>query len=226
MTRHPDDLDLLALASGTLGSDHPLTRHVSGCVRCRIRITELVSASAVIPAGAWRDLPPPRPPVLRTRWGGPTLSRLAIATGLGTLVTLAVVFPRLLWRGPTPDGLTSLAILTAARSEPLSPVGAAYGTLQVTYASDKAWVYLTGSGLEVPSRGRTYELWWVFGANHIRAGTFRPDADGAVALWLKAPLPAGGIPAIGVTLEPAGGTSRPTGPRIFYALLEKPRATP
>jgi hypothetical protein len=49
VSRHPEDLDLLAVASGLRPTDDPLARHVAACGTCRARAAAL---SAVMPTPA------------------------------------------------------------------------------------------------------------------------------------------------------------------------------
>ena len=63
--------------------------------------------------------------------------------------------------------------------------------------------------LDAAPSGQTYQLWFV-GADGsaVSAGTFLPGADGGAAVAL--PGAPGAAAAVGMTLEPAGGSPQPT----------------
>lgn len=72
-------------------------------------------------------------------------------------------------------------------------------------------VLLTG-GLPAAPPDRAYELWAVAGAEAVPAGVFTVDEAGRAVLRLPA-LPESKIfDKFAVTLEPAGGVPKPTGP--------------
>jgi anti-sigma-K factor RskA len=71
---------------------------------------------------------------------------------------------------------------------------------------------LLARGLPSAPAGQAYELWAIAGAQPVPAGVFTVDAAGR-ALFRLPPLPADhAFDAFAVTLEPAGGVPKPTGP--------------
>lgn len=66
---------------------------------------------------------------------------------------------------------------------------------------------LVVSGLATPPSGKTYEIWVLRGSTAQPAGLFSPAGKTAV-VRLTRPVPSGG--RVGVTVEPAGGSPRPT----------------
>ena len=67
------------------------------------------------------------------------------------------------------------------------------------------------------TRGQTYQIWWIEPNGHrVSAGTFRPQAD---LPYTTQPCfssqSVSSFVGLGVTIEPAGGSSQPTGPRVF-----------
>jgi anti-sigma-K factor RskA len=67
------------------------------------------------------------------------------------------------------------------------------------------------------SSGQTYQIWWIEPNGHrISAGTFRPESD---LPYTTQPCfssqSISNFVGIGVTVEPAGGSAQPTGPRVF-----------
>jgi hypothetical protein len=216
VTNHLDDFDLIALLSGTRAPDEAMSRHLATCGRCQRRQAELARlVAAAFPAGDLPEGEPAATPRPRPRPRGRRLFPLAV--GLLLLALFFWEWPHLAWPGPTPSGPVSLALLTAGHRTELE-TARARGTLTLAWTTGGRWALLSATGLPAPLPGHVYELWWVEGRRHIRAGILRP-ADGRLSLWLRAPLPLGRFDAVGVTLEPAPGRPRPTGPRLFFALL-------
>lgn len=102
---------------------------------------------------------------------------------------------------------------------PLQPVGdhplarQARGVLFV--AADHQHWYLTLEGLQEAPPGHVYQLWFVTeeGAA-VSGGTFASRPGERLELS-SADMPAG-TRAVAVTLEPDGGTDRPTGPQLLW----------
>lgn len=68
------------------------------------------------------------------------------------------------------------------------------------------------AGLPMPPNGKVYEVWWIGKkSGPMRAGTFMPTAQGNSTVDLTMPPEGDLILASAVTLEPAGGTDKPTG---------------
>ncbi|QMU69383.1 anti-sigma factor domain-containing protein [Streptacidiphilus sp. P02-A3a] len=88
----------------------------------------------------------------------------------------------------------------------------------VTSPSENRAVFLT-PGLPTLAAGRTYELWFDDAGVMRPAGLVAPGTGGATVL-LNGPV--GSAEGVGVTVEPSGGSPRPTGAPI--ALLAFPRA--
>lgn len=67
----------------------------------------------------------------------------------------------------------------------------------------------------VPSE-KIYELWWITeGAGPVMAGLFRPDERGLGRIEAQLPAGVGRIQAAAVTVEPAAGVPKPTGPMVL-----------
>ena len=65
--------------------------------------------------------------------------------------------------------------------------------------------------------GKTYQAWLIDAdGNRISGGLFAPVAEGGyttATIW--SPVPIGEFDGLGVTVEPAGGSEGPTGPRVL-----------
>ncbi len=78
-------------------------------------------------------------------------------------------------------------------------------------------------GFDLPPvpAGKTYELWWITEKEGpINAGLFNPNERGVGRVDTPVPTSAGAIQAAAVTIEPAGGTAKPTGPMVLLGTLK------
>lgn len=67
---------------------------------------------------------------------------------------------------------------------------------------------------------QTYELWWITEKQGpINAGLFVPGSDGVGRIDTMVPADAGAIEAAAVTIEPAGGVPKPTGPMVLIGKI-------
>jgi anti-sigma-K factor RskA len=67
-------------------------------------------------------------------------------------------------------------------------------------------------GLPAAPPDRTYELWGIAGAEPVPAGVFKVDSAGRALFRLPPLLETKPFDTFAVTLEPAGGTLKPSGP--------------
>ena len=87
------------------------------------------------------------------------------------------------------------------------------GVLYVA-ANHQHW-YLTIDGLRPCEEGRSYQLWFVpEDGEPVSAGTF--DVMEGVRVELSSESMPAATRAITITLEPAGGSERPTGPAVLH----------
>ena len=88
------------------------------------------------------------------------------------------------------------------------------GHLLISATSGRALFY--GFALPAAPPGKVYELWWITEREGpVDAGVFQPDAKGLGRVEATVPTEAGAIKASAVTIEPAGGVAKPTGPMIL-----------
>ncbi len=151
-------------------------------------------------------------PVVRLRPGrGPALLTVA-ASVLGLIaVTLGVLLAQN--KSQTAE-LTARSqevarVVTAsdARSFGGDIAGGGRGAVVISDSEGKA--VLLASSLPSPPGGSIYQMWFIDSAGKaVSAGTFAPDAGGSAAQSL-AGSPAGSA-MVGVSVEPAGGSTQPT----------------
>ena len=69
------------------------------------------------------------------------------------------------------------------------------------------------ANLPPPETGTTYQAWLIVGGAPVSAGTFDVDASGRGLHHIAATT--GSFDAVGVSLEPAGGSDQPTPDQII-----------
>lgn len=72
-------------------------------------------------------------------------------------------------------------------------------------------------GLPPSAEGKTYELWALSGDKAFPAATFKVDADGQGHFDVLPMKQAGSYERFAVSVEPAGGTSSPSGPILLQS---------
>lgn len=74
--------------------------------------------------------------------------------------------------------------------------------------------------LPAVQQNQTYELWWITEKEGpVNAGLFVPGPDGVGRVETAMPTNAGAIQAAAVTIEPAGGVTKPTGPMVLLGKI-------
>ena len=183
---------------------------------------------ALAPAQPAADTAPTQPairPARRTVW------RIALPLAAGLIVViglLAVLLARPAGNGT--DLAAIFATLTTENSAQRFTLQPGDVTDQVggelVAAGDRAVIAV--SGLPQIDSEQTFQL-WLRGADDVivSGGLFRPSGN---MTYVSVPLearPLADLAAVGVSLEPAGGspyTDRPTGPRVFFVPLTPPNS--
>jgi anti-sigma-K factor RskA len=219
-------------------------RHLLGCPACADEVrrhtevaTALAMAVAAEPPPGLRDrvlaatavtrqLPPdvaqPRrrlsPP--RSSWV-PRLATAGAVVGVAAAVTLGVV------QVSTQDRLNTVraenqaiaAVLAAPDARLTSATASVGGTATVVLSYSEQKIVFTSSGLPALPSSEVYQL-WLIGPVHARsAGLLSEASDGKTS-----PVLASGLQTddkVGVTVEPAGGTSSPTTTPILAMTLPR-----
>ena len=100
--------------------------------------------------------------------------------------------------------------LRLTRLAPLAPAPGA-GAIVAVSATNKAAVF-QAAGLPATPPGKTYELWWITKEHGpVAAGLFQAEDGRPVVAPVSLPPPGEHVLLSAVTLEPAGGVSKPTG---------------
>lgn len=232
--------NLSAYAINALDADETaaLQAHLQACDSCRAELAGYQRVSS----GLLSALPPqaPRPALKRTlvarlpsakksvrlRWQlGWSFGQLATATAL-TLLLGMNIFSSVQMRALQTQQAelarqlemeqTALAMIASPGADTL-PVsdGNVAGSLIVNREKNSAILIL--SNLPELKKGETYQIWFIEPDDgRVSAGLFEVNRDGSItiaSLASKDSLQA--YTGIGVTVEPAGGSDQPTGPKVF-----------
>jgi anti-sigma-K factor RskA len=82
------------------------------------------------------------------------------------------------------------------------------GTATLVWSGELGKSALVAKGLPVLANDKTYELWYIRGGTATPAGTMNASGSGATWRVLSGTMSAGD--AVGVTVEPRGGSDQPT----------------
>ena len=223
-------------------------RHLRGCRACESEVrgfaataTALAMATAAEPppglkqrvlaaAAVTRQSPPavagatgaahrrrPRTSASRRAW----LPRLALSAAAAGLVAAAVLGGVTVW---TQHQLTTAqaenqaiaAVLAAPDAQIASARTSAGGIATVVASHSAGSIVFTSAGLQALPPSKVYELWFL-GKTARPAGLLPPARAGRTAPVLAAGLAVGD--KVGVTVEPAGGSSSPTTTPIVVLTL-------
>jgi anti-sigma-K factor RskA len=211
---HPEGEELVALLLGDVTDDErrELERHLDECSACEAVFEELATTTGELAMAAPPAPPPPglRAAVLdgireaespsvpatprrRSRWL--RWPRIAVPALAAVAVAAAIVFAVQASEGPT------------TRTVALSG-----GAGSVHVQGSSAW--MDPSGMTPAPAGRTYEVWVIRDGTPRPAGTF---PDGTARVSLSQDVAPGDV--IAVTVEPAGGSAKPTSSPVASAQL-------
>jgi anti-sigma-K factor RskA len=217
-------------------------RHLRGCPACAAEVREyaevvtaLAMAVAAEPppglrdrvlaaAAVTRQLPPEvaeprrRPALPRSTWL-PRLATAGAVVGVAAAVTLGVVLVS------TQDRLNTVqaqnqaiaAVLAAPGTRITSATASVGGTATVVLSYSERKIVFTSAGLPPLPSSEVYELWLIGPVQARRAGLLSAASNGKTS-----PVLASGLQPddkVGVTVEPAGGTSSPTTTPILAMTL-------
>jgi len=246
-----DVLDLLALGALDPEEAVPLEEHLASCADCSRYLAGSREVAARLGLAVPVLEPPPRlrrrimAAAGRRHEARPVPGRLAWA-GLGGLTAAAVALSAFFfveWRMARDDRDQLAAELSHAQSvvrehqelmqlftipdlariPMFSQSPELTANLSYYWSTQKRWGFIVGTALPPPPAGSTYQLWFVSGDDVRGVGTFRPGEEGIVYHAFDLSLfPAGWRPsAIMVTVEPEGGSPRPTGRPIIVGTIAR-----
>jgi anti-sigma-K factor RskA len=86
-------------------------------------------------------------------------------------------------------------------------------------ANDGAVGCLVVQGLPEPGNGNVYQVWLRAGDQPVGVATFEPRS-GSAWTFIRAEQSITEFDAIGITIEPRGGSPAPTGQRVLFGTLD------
>ena len=230
-------LDLLpAYALGSLDGEEvsQVAGHLVTCSMCRAELAafEAVTAQLAlsapdtepplqlksqilerIPSQAGEPLTTPQPPW----WQRLTalFHQAAPAWGLAglVLVILLVVSNLWWWQRMNREPLTVASGMQVVAMAGTDAAPDAVGTLVIS--EDGEYGTLVVDGLPALAEAQQYQLWLIRDGQRTSGGVFSVNSEGYGALWIESPESLSSYPAFGITIEPAGGSSGPTGDRVL-----------
>ncbi|WTX01044.1 anti-sigma factor (plasmid) [Streptomycetaceae bacterium NBC_01309] len=213
-------------------------RHLTHCETCARETAELVATAARLGL-AVQAVPPPelkervmraittvrqepaaRPAVRRSTWPAQRLANLAVAACAAASAVLGGVA----WweheraedaRGQARDARQQADIaevLTAPDARAVTAPLADGATATVVVSAHRDRAVLLAAGMPPPAPGTVYQLWFDRNGQMVPAG-FLPATTASAASTSTAVLldgPVDRVNAVGVTVEPAGGSPQPT----------------
>jgi anti-sigma-K factor RskA len=105
------------------------------------------------------------------------------------------------------DGLKTLA-LAGTDNAP-----GAHGLIVISADGEDGTLVV--DGLTELGSDQEYQLWLIRDGERDSGGTFTVGEDGYGGRWVYSPQPLGSYQAFGITIEPAGGSPGPTGPKVL-----------
>ena len=220
-----------AYALGALDTEdaRALETHLQTCAACRAELTSYRSLSDNLLA----TLPPRQPsPALRKRlqsrlpsaqktrrprfvW---SFGQLAFGGALLLLFAINLVsFVQMRdFQRQSQNNQAVLAMLAYPGTQSL-PISGGNIAGTVLLDRDRNSAAVIAWNLPKITSAQTYQIWWIEPNGHrISAGVFRPQAD---LPYTTQPCfssqSVSNFVGLGVTIEPAGGSPQPTGPRVF-----------
>lgn len=222
-------------------------RHLAVCDACRAEVAELTETAARLGSAAaqppppglkervlaaadvTRQLPPEaetppaevgRPPRLRgrERWLAPVAACLAlVAVALtGLVVNLNNQVSELRDVAAADPGVVDVLGAPDLRTVELDMGTENPGRFLYSASADQG--VLVAQGMPDVESDETYELWLIHDGTPVNAGLFRPGEGGAAIAEVDG-TSVRGAELVAVTVEPAGGSVKPTGPVLASAEL-------
>jgi anti-sigma-K factor RskA len=235
-------LDLLpAYAIGSLDVDEVsrVEEHLASCVLCRDEsrnfqeVTAQLSLAVPVASpspdlkdrlmervGAGRAVQPERYRAEQPR--RPFWERLLPAWGLASLVLIVALAGANFFLSQRMDRL-EFSSPGGMRAVPLSPPDAespATGFVLISADGDDG--ALVVDGLPPLDEDQQYQLWLIRDGTRTSGAVFSTDEKEYGGTRIRAPRPLLDYSEVGITIEPAGGSPQPTGPRVLGGPLVMP----
>jgi len=181
--------------------------HLADCADCRAELEMLDSGFGAYLDGVSEAVPVElkatvmagiQEPRQGRRFTGWVAGVAAAAAAISVVVAVSL--------GGDPD--IAEQILAAPDVVVLEVDGAPFPGTEIAYSREVGRGLFTADALPDPGEGRTYQLWLIDDDGPSSAGTFLPT-DGETVVVLDGTAEPGYT--VGLTIEPAGGSTQPTG---------------
>ena len=234
-------LDLLpAYAVGALESEEAsrVEAHLSSCLICRNERNAFQGAADqlsfaapdAVPSSDLKDRlmqrvqasrPQPRAPIQAPSrsW----LERLLPAWSLASFLLVLVLAGSnlFLWQrfnhlevATSPGGMRAVPLIAS------DPTSSATGYVLISADGDSG--ALVVDGLPPLGENQQYQLWLIRDGQRTSGAVFSTDERSYGGTRIRAPRSLTDYSSVGITIEPTGGSSQPTGPRVLGGPLLKP----
>lgn len=228
-----------ALGATDPGESRAVEAHLPSCAACRARLAEYRSLgdgllyavpAMTAPAGLTermqRRLVAARPQAKPAPWWA-RLHMRPIVPALGAALLL-LVLTNLYWIGrvgrlerQATEQTAALAGLVNAPAVPLYADASPAWAQGVVYAPPNGQMaLLCVYNMAALPAGKSYQLWLIRGdGKRDSGGVFQVTPDGFGVLIVRPARPFSEYSAVGITVEPLGGSPAPTSPRVLGANL-------
>lgn len=239
MDKHVDPF-LPAYALGCLGETEMIevARHLQNCARCRAELDSFHEVVDQLPMAVSLRTPPPelKSKLMRQVQSGQKQRQPTVKTGINSfktqwlrnltpawtfaslvLVVILGLSNILAW-----NRLNRLATLSNGSLPAIQLTGTenaltASGALVIS--GDGEYGTLVVDGLPVLDSKHQYQLWLIKEGERTSGGIFSVGEDGYGALQVSSPVSLSNYDAIGITIEPFGGSPGPTGDKVLGGTL-------
>lgn len=230
---HVDDL-LPGYALGCLDAqeERQVIEHLAECARCRAELERYDQVAADLPLAVAMSEPAPELKqrlLSRARQGRQpepagasawerlkgALQRAAPAWGAVSLALILVlaVSNLLLWHRLGQAERQAGAQLRAVALAGTEFTPSATGKLVISQNGE--YGVLVVDGLPSLDEAHQYQLWLIQDGQRTSGGVFSVNPEGYGVLYVASPAPLVSYQALGVTIEPAGGSPGPTGEKVL-----------
>lgn len=222
---HEEIKDLLpAYALGALGAEELeiLVRHMPTCDSCPRDLAEYRQALRTFPALVPQATPSPKvkerlmallspPPRTAFSWRSFALAW----TPLSLLLLAGVLAVSFSLSNQLQTQQEATATVLNLEGTEVAPQ--AQGI--IFFVPQQKMAMLAVRGLPTPPPGWEYQLWLIRDNERHSGGTFVVDSQGRGYLFVRMPQDISTFPTAGITLEPVGGSSAPTGDRYMFGSI-------
>jgi anti-sigma-K factor RskA len=148
------------------------------------------------------------------------MQRSAPAWGVASLVLIVALVTSNLWlwrqlnrpeEGAQP-GMLHTILLAGTETAPQA-------TGLIVISADGEHGTLVVDSLAVLGQDQQYQLWLIQDGERTNGGVFSVNPEGYGSLWVESPQPLSSYSAFGITIEPAGGSTGPTGDKVLGSTL-------